>query len=125
MNDDGYRAKRLQEVLWTNGYETLAAERRLALSVARDERPDVIVLALGPGDAGGRALAGRIFERLADYRPLVVALVDPGDPDAGNHAFGVGAHLVLTNPVDLTILTGILRRFSEVLDGVRRPQTVG
>lgn len=100
------------------GHEVCVADRgdnSLRLPVTS---PDVIVLSLDLCGADALGLGRMLREQAGLRAPFIVGLADPEDLRAEGWAGEIGTHLVLTEPINLAVLAGVLRRFREFLTGL-------
>jgi CheY-like chemotaxis protein len=113
VDDDHDIRNLIAERLRTEGYETVfAADAMAAVSVARTERPEVIVLDLGlPGGTGFV-----VMERLKNFPALAhipVVVVSARDPIASREAAqAAGAHAFFGKPIDHAALLQAIRELT-------------
>ena len=111
VDDDRDVLKGLNIRLKANGYSVVfAADGISAISVARNEMPDVIILDIGlPGGDGFK-----VMERLGSILPIaqVPIIILTARDVSGNEprAHAAGAYAFLQKPVDNDVLLETLRR---------------
>jgi CheY-like chemotaxis protein len=110
VEDDPVSQKLLKVRLEENGYETVfAGEAYTALTIAREERPDLILLDFGlPGGDGAV-----VMERLQSFPALTnipVIVVSAREPAAtGEKALVAGAVAFVQKPIDIEQLIATIR----------------
>ena len=122
VDDDPNHIKILSSWLRTAGYNTLVAtDGLLAVSIARRQRPDLILLDLGLPGGGGYSVLRRLKGmNTASDIPVVVLSAQDADENQGQ-AVGAGAEAYIQKPADLDALLATIRR----LLGDREPKPAG
>ena len=119
VDDDKDVLKALSIRLRANGYGVVfAADGIAAISVARNETPDVIILDIGlPGGDGFT-----VMERLGGLVPTaqIPVIILTGRDVAGNEARArdAGAHAFLQKPIDDDVLLETIREALGESDGL-------
>ena len=111
VDDDQDTRQLLRIRLETNGYETAFAwDAVTAISVTRQERPDLILLDFGlpGGDAVVVMERLRAFPALADTPVVVVSAREPSGTE--QRALAGGALAYVQKPIDNEQLLGTIRR---------------
>jgi DNA-binding response OmpR family regulator len=109
VDDDRLVQRSLNVLLAKNQYEAVvAADAVLALSLARKEKPDLILLDMGlPGGSGLTVLERlRGISGLGGIPVIVVSATDANK----EHALSAGAEEFLQKPVDGDVLLAAIRR---------------
>ena len=100
--DDDLDTRLLLKIrLESNGYETsCAGDAVSAVQVAREERPDVILLDFGLPGGDGVVVMERvqIFPALAQIPVIVISAREPSS--TGQRALLAGAHAYIQKPID-------------------------
>jgi two-component system, cell cycle response regulator len=111
IEDDADTRQLLKIRLESQGYETaFAADAIGALRVAREERPDVILLDMGLPGGDGVVVMERLktFPALAHIPVIVVSAREPTTTEA--RATEAGAQAYIQKPVDMYELLVAVRR---------------
>jgi CheY-like chemotaxis protein len=118
VDDEPQVRAAVNEFLTFSGLSVLEAENGLeALLKVKRERPDAIVLDLRMPRLGGLEALKRI--RTLDPNVIVAVVTGELDDDVHQQALALGARAVLTKPVDLAELVGVLRGDPPVPAAVR------
>lgn len=95
------------------GYEVRVGDWITALESVRVGFADVLVLDLDTRDGDPVVFLKDVRDLPHRRKPLIVATAE------GTHRpEATGLHIVLTKPIDLAVLAGVLRRFRELLSSV-------
>jgi CheY-like chemotaxis protein len=111
VEDDQDTRQLLKLRLESQGYETaFAADAVGAISVARDERPDVILLDMGLPGGDGVVVMERLktFPALESIPVIVVSAREPTTTQA--RAAEAGAQAYIQKPIDILELLDAIRR---------------
>ena len=110
VEDDQDIRQLLHLQLTAEGYETaFARDGATAVSVARKERPDLILLDLGLPAGGGFAVMERI-SALPDLEMVPVIVVTARGAEEGEKAVGLGARNFFQKPFDSVELLAEIRQ---------------
>ena len=110
VEDDQDIRQLLQLQLATAGYETAFAHDGVtALSNARKERPDLILLDLGL-PAGGGFLVIERMRAIPDLEMIPVIVITARDPSEGEKAVELGARCFFHKPFDANALLDEIRQ---------------
>ena len=115
IEDDADIRKLLKVHLGSEGYDTAFAwDAVTALTIARKEKPDLIILDLGLPGGDGYVVMERL-QTLAPFSmiPIVVVSAQPVEPHA-ERAKAAGAHAFIEKPFEMETLLAVLR---DALDG--------
>jgi two-component system, cell cycle response regulator len=110
IEDDADTRQLLKIRLESQGYETaFAADAVTALRVAREERPDLILLDMGLPGGDGTVVMERLktFPALAHIPVIVVSAREPATTEA--RAAEAGARAYLQKPIDMDALFQAVR----------------
>lgn len=110
IDDDADIRKLLKIRLGSEGYETAFAwDAVTALTIARKEEPDLIILDLGLPGGDGYVVMERL-QTLAPFAmiPIVVLSAQPVDPNA-ERAKAAGAHAFVEKPFEMETLLAAVR----------------
>jgi len=94
----------------------VAADGETAVSAARSNPPDVVLLDLGLPGIDGYEVARQVQEQPGDKRPLFVAVSGHGEKEALQRSQDAGIDLHLVKPVAPDYLQRLLSRFRQVLE---------
>lgn len=121
MVDDDERHRRLlYDVLSAKGYRVLLAENgRCAIELARQERPDLILLDIRLPDISGLEVA-RVLKATSETKPIpiaaITALAMPGDERAIRES---GCNAYMTKPIRIHRLFMLI---AGLVGGAMRPE---
>jgi CheY-like chemotaxis protein len=110
VEDDPVSQKLLKVRLEENGYETVfAGEAYTAITIAREEKPDLILLDFGLPGGDGAVVMERLqsFPALANIPIIVVSAREP--TVTGERALVAGAEAFVQKPIDVEQLLGEIR----------------
>ena len=110
VEDDQDTRQLLRIRLEANGYEiAFAADAVTALRVARDERPDLVLLDMGLPGGDGVVVMERLksFPALESIPVIVVSAREPETTEA--RATEAGARAFLQKPIDMDALLAAVR----------------
>jgi CheY-like chemotaxis protein len=111
VEDDPDTRQLLKMRLESQGYETgFAADAVGAISAARDQKPDVILLDMGLPGGDGVVVMERLqtFPALAHIPVIVVSAREPSN--TADRATEAGAQAYLQKPIDMLQLLEAIRR---------------
>ncbi len=111
IEDDQDMRRALNIRLRAHNYETVfASDAIMALSIAKKEEPDLVLLDLGlPGGSG--FLVMERMKNLASLACVPVIVVSASDPEKNKQrALAAGAEAFFQKPVDNEELLGAIRR---------------
>lgn len=110
VDDNRDAADTLARILHLWGFETLTSyDAPAALDLARQMRPDCLILDIAMPGMDGCTLARRLRRDPAFAGALLVALTAYSDPLSRRQIFDAGFDHHLVKPADLDTLAGILR----------------
>lgn len=110
VDDNPSDVSHLQELLEGQGYLARhAGGRREALELVERHNIPIVLAAWGSSEVDAAGLCRALRPRTADGFLYLVALADDGADDALEDALGVGAHEILTKPVEGVQLQARLR----------------
>lgn len=111
IEDDPEMRRALNLRLRASNYETVfAADAILGLSIAKRERPDLILLDLGLPGGGGFLLLDR-FRDIASLSTVPVIVVSASDPNQNEaRALAAGAQAYFQKPVENSNLMIAIQR---------------
>ena len=113
VEDDQDIRQLLHLQLTSGGYETaFARDAVTALSVARKERPDLIVLDLGLPAGDGFVVMERM-KAIPDLEMIPVIVITARDPSEGERAVEQGARCFLLKPFEGDELVAEIRQALE------------
>ena len=113
-----------QAALAAEGFEAAcAASGREGLAIARELRPDVVILDRNLPDADGLAVLDRLRTDLPGEEPLVVMATAYGEIENAVQAVKLGAFDYLTKPIQLPALVITVRKAVEARRLRRRAET--
>jgi two-component system, cell cycle response regulator DivK len=102
------------QILEAQDFRTIAASTGAeGLRLAREQRPNLILLDVMLPDMSGWEVQQRLARDAATASIPVVGLSAIGDPDAANHAMKIGFTTFLRKPVRMATLIGIVRSVIE------------
>jgi len=110
IEDDADIRMLLKSQLGTAGYDTAFAwDAVTALTVARKEEPDLIILDLGLPGGDGWVVMERL-QTLAPFAmiPIIVVSAQPSEPNA-ERATVAGAHAFIEKPYELETVLATVR----------------
>ena len=114
IEDDADIRMLLKSQLGNEGYDTAFAwDAVTALTVARKEEPDLIILDLGLPGGDGWVVMERL-QTLAPFAmlPIIVVSAQPSEPNAAR-AIAAGAHAFIEKPYELeTVLAAVREALS-------------
>jgi CheY-like chemotaxis protein len=87
----------------------------MALRVAHDWPPDVVLLDIGLPGLDGYEVAKRLHERAAGRKPLLIAITGYGQDEDRRRSAEAGIHLHLLKPADPAGLQQMLKRFQGII----------
>jgi CheY-like chemotaxis protein len=117
VDDDVVATKSLAEVLRAKGFEVRAATSGPnALVQVKDWQPDVALLDLMMPGMDGFELAGRLCED-SKHRPVLIAITGLGNMPVRERTLAAGFERHLLKPINLSVLTKLLRHFAAVKRG--------
>src|SRR5262249_60092589 len=106
--------KSLTMVLRLWGHEVrLARDGPTALQIAREERPDVVLLDIGMPGMDGYEVARRLREQPALKKPFLIAVTGYGRQEDQRRSRKAGVNLHLVKPVDTEGLRRLLATLPE------------
>ena len=111
VEDDQDTQRLIKVRLESNGYETaFASDAITAITVAREERPDLILLDFGLPGGDGVVVLERLktFPALAHIPVIVVSAREPST--TGERALVAGARAYVQKPIDNEELLGEIRK---------------
>lgn len=109
VDDLAASAETLTLLLEMEGFEVrVAAEGRAALSIARDFRPDVVLLDIGLPGMSGFEVAGGLREEPATREALLVALTGYGEAESRTRSAQAGFDVHMVKPADVDLLLSLL-----------------
>jgi CheY-like chemotaxis protein len=91
----------------------LAYEGGIALQVAFDQRPNVVLLDLQMPNMDGRELAGKLRRDLTAGECLIIAITGDTDEPGRRQCHEAGIDLILIKPVDPSVIETLLLLESE------------
>jgi DNA-binding response OmpR family regulator len=110
VEDDQDIRQLLHLQLTSAGYGTaFARDAATALSVARKEQPDLILLDLGLPAGGGFVVMDRM-KAIPDLEMIPVIVITARDPSEGEKAVALGARSYFHKPFDADELLGAIRQ---------------
>jgi DNA-binding response OmpR family regulator len=110
VEDDQDIRQLLHLQLTAAGYETsFARDGATALSVARKERPDLIILDLGLPAGGGFVVIDRMHA-MPELEMIPVIVITARDPSEGEKAVEMGARSFFLKPFDADALLNEIRQ---------------
>ncbi len=109
IEDDQDIRQLLHLQLTAAGYETsFAPDGATALSTARKERPNLIILDLGLPAGGGFVVMERM-KAMPDLEMIPVIVITARDPSEGEKAVEMGARRFFSKPFDAEALLAEIR----------------
>jgi CheY-like chemotaxis protein len=109
VDDNPDAAESAGALLAMEGHDVrLAADGIEALEVAREFRPDVMVIDIGLPRLDGYELAGRLRELPETRDALLVALTGYGQPDAVQRSLDAGFDRHFVKPIDPNLLLRVV-----------------
>jgi CheY-like chemotaxis protein len=111
VEDDQDTQRLIKVRLESNGYETaFASDAITAVAIAREERPDLILLDFGLPGGDGVVVLERLktFPALAHIPVIVVSAREPST--TGEKALVAGARAYVQKPIDNEELLGEIRK---------------
>jgi len=116
VEDHAETAWTVSRLLNHDGHDVeVASDGETAVSVARNNPPDVMLLDLGLPGIDGYEVARQVQQHPGDKRPLVVAVSGHGEAEARQRSQEAGIDLHLVKPVEPDYLRRLLSRFRQVL----------
>jgi CheY-like chemotaxis protein len=116
VEDDADTARSLTDLLHLWGHEaSVARDGSSAVTAARTESPDVVLLDLGLPGMDGWEVAAKIKEDSVWKRPFLVAVSGHVNRRDRLQSRVVGLDLHLAKPVDPQVLQQLLERFSRLM----------
>jgi CheY-like chemotaxis protein len=119
VEDDADLAAGLAGWLGRLGHEVRVAEDGpAALRAAEATSPDVMLLDIGLPGMDGYEVAARVHRELAPAMPkapLLIAVSGRAGEEDRRRSGEAGIDLHLTKPVDAALLSGLLRRFQNIV----------
>lgn len=113
-DDNQDAAESLGMLLWIEGHAVhITHDGETALAIARQIRPDVLMLDIGLPGMDGNSVARRVRESLPDARMLMVAVTGRGSDEDKETTRAAGFDHHFTKPVDLNALRKSIARWSE------------
>jgi CheY-like chemotaxis protein len=116
VEDDADTARSLTDLLHLWGHEaSVARDGSSAVTAARTESPDVVLLDLGLPGMDGWEVAAKIKEDAVWKRPFLVAVSGHVNRRDRLQSRVVGLDLHLAKPVDPQMLQQLLERFGRLM----------
>jgi signal transduction histidine kinase len=120
VDDLAASAETLMTLLEMEGFEVkIAHEGQAALAMARDFRPDVVLLDIGLPGMNGFEVAHGLREQPESREALLIALTGYGEAESRNRSAQAGFDFHMTKPADVNLLLTMLSNPQEA-----RRQTV-
>ncbi len=113
IEHDAQSQQLAQRALTAEGFKVLSASKwQLGISLAREARPDLILMALDVPGIGGEGLAVRLRSLPELKRTAIVALGDSAtDGDSHSHVLAAGCNGILSKPIDPVTLVSQVESF--------------
>ncbi len=109
VDDLAASADTLTLLLEMEGFEVrVAGEGRAALAIAREFRPDAVLLDIGLPGMSGFEVAGHLREEPATREALLVALTGYGEAESRSRSAQAGFDVHLVKPADVEALLSLL-----------------
>jgi CheY-like chemotaxis protein len=118
VEDEPDAAESMRQILTLYGYRAeVARDGSSAVALARQIRPDVVLLDIGlPGGMDGLKVARKIRELPDGRPPLLIAVTGRNQEEDRRRSESAGVHLHIVKPADPEVLRCLLARF-RALDG--------
>lgn len=117
--DDGQGlAPQLASSIRAMGHQAEVSDSALALRLSRALLPDVVIVEFDWRVDMCSELTRKLSSQAGWRKPFIVALLNANESDADNWVGEAGIDLVMVKPIDTTVLSGVLRRFRNLLLGV-------
>jgi PAS domain S-box-containing protein len=122
VDDNADLARALARLLQLDGYATEIAHDGLeALAIARDVRPEVVLLDIALPGMDGYEVLRQLRREPATCHARIIAVTGFGHEEECRQALNAGFDALLTKPVDHAELTSLLRKQGARPDSDRHP----
>jgi two-component system OmpR family response regulator len=116
VEDDPDTADSMAILLRLYAYDvSVACDGVVALQVALEKQPDVVLLDLGLPKLNGWQLAKQLRSQISGKRPLLIAISGYGRESDQMRSQDAGIDMHLVKPVEPEMLQQVLKRFETIL----------